>query len=92
MHTELTSVAPNPFNPATTIRFLLGAEGPVFLAVHDVTGRRVRLLSHAVLAAGDHAVRWDGRADDGRPAASGVYLISLQTRAGIDTKKVALAR
>ncbi len=90
--TELTSIVPNPFNPATTVRFALGTEGPVFLAVHDVTGRRVRLLSHAVLAAGDHAVRWDGRADDGRPAASGVYLISLKTGAGTDTKKVVLAR
>jgi hypothetical protein len=88
----LTSIAPNPFNPATTVRFVVGAEGPVFLAVHDVSGRRVRLLSHAVLAAGDHAVRWDGRADDGQPAASGVYLISLQTGAGVDARKVVLAR
>jgi hypothetical protein len=36
---------PNPFNPSTLIRFSLAQEGPVELAIYDVSGRLVRTLS-----------------------------------------------
>ncbi|NMC43767.1 MAG: T9SS type A sorting domain-containing protein [candidate division Zixibacteria bacterium] len=68
---------PNPFNPATTIRFDLPASGYARLEVFNIAGQRVRTLADGFLAAGSHAVVWDGRADDGRPVASGVYLYRL---------------
>ncbi len=60
---------PNPFNPAVTLALRGGEEGWRARVV-DLTGRAVRLLH----AEGTVAV-WDGRGEDGRPVASGVYLV-----------------
>ena len=37
----LSAPYPNPFNPATTIRYAVPTPGPVHLDVFDVLGRRV---------------------------------------------------
>lgn len=75
---------PNPFNPATELRFALGRPLPVTVEIYDVAGRMVRrLLQAAPLAAGPHAVTWDGCDDGGRAAASGAYV--ARVRAGART-------
>jgi hypothetical protein len=77
--TELRGNAPNPFNPATEIRFALRETGPVDLAIYDLNGRLVRTLSNgARLPAGDHAVAWDGRSDSGKELPSGLYLVRFE--------------
>lgn len=73
----LAGNAPNPFNPRTTINFGLAAPGRARLDIFDVRGRLVRTLLDADLAAGDHAVTWDGCDDQGRGAASGSYFCRL---------------
>jgi hypothetical protein len=73
------TVAPNPFRLATSVAFDLPRAGRVRVTVHDVAGREVRVLADGALPAGRHVRAWDGRGADGRPAASGVYLI----RAGL---------
>lgn len=78
----LAPAAPNPFARATTLAFALPAAGRATLAIHDVAGRRVRVLADGELPAGPHAVRWDGRTDGGALAAPGVYLAVLETAAG----------
>jgi hypothetical protein len=69
--------SPNPFNPATTIVFRLPAAAPVDLTIYDVRGRRVVSLLHESRAAGEHRVRWNGRAGDGSAVASGTYFLVL---------------
>jgi len=73
------AVAPNPFNPATVLTFEAAASGPVRVTVHDLRGRLVRTLVDGTLAAGPHAVRWDGRDGDGRPSPAGVYLARVES-------------
>jgi len=69
---------PNPFNASTTIAFDVSGTVPVRLVVYDVLGRRVRTLySGELLTAGHYRTSWNGRDDEGRPAASGVYLYQL---------------
>jgi hypothetical protein len=51
---------PNPFNSATQIRFELDREGPVELAVFNLTGQRVATLVRGAWPAGRYAVPWDG--------------------------------
>jgi hypothetical protein len=77
MKFALEQNAPNPFNPSTTIRFVLPEAGRVRLIVYDVTGRVVRTLANVQRNAGAHAVVWNGRDDVGRAAASGVYVYRL---------------
>jgi hypothetical protein len=68
---------PNPFNPSTTIRYSLGAAGPVRFEVFDVLGRCVALLIDGVQAAGAHEAKWDAAT-----AAGGVYYGRLTAGAG----------
>lgn len=71
--------SPNPFNPRTTIQYGVAARGPARLALYDVRGRRVRLLLDLPdLAPGVYRAVWDGRDDQGREVASGVYLSQLR--------------
>lgn len=66
---------PNPFNPATTIRFEMADPGRAQVSVYDVAGRRVRTLVDGEFAVGVHEARWDGRSSDGSPVSSGVYYV-----------------
>ncbi|MEW6754878.1 MAG: FG-GAP-like repeat-containing protein [Candidatus Latescibacterota bacterium] len=87
---------PNPFNGSTVIRFGLPARGPVELAVYNLAGQRVATLVRGERGAGTHAVTWDGRAEDGRPLATGVYLCHLRTggqaSGRVQTRKLLLVR
>jgi hypothetical protein len=83
---------PNPFNPATTITFVLEREEFVTLGVYDLSGRLVRTLSRGVRGPGRHHEEWDGRDAGGEPAPSGTYLYRLITPRRTETRKMALVR
>lgn len=83
---------PNPFAAATAIRFDLAATGPVRVAVHDVTGRRVRTLASGTFSPGAHEVRWDGLDDARRPAPNGTYFVRLEDGLGARTVRVSALR
>jgi hypothetical protein len=85
--------APNPFNPATTVRYSVGREGAdVDLVVYDVTGRVVRVLADGPHTAGDHEARWDGRDDRGRACASGVYFYRLSVDGWSESRRMVLLK
>jgi len=91
--TELRGNAPNPFNPATEIRFALRATGPVDLAIYDLAGRLVRTLARGDrLAAGDHVRAWDGRSDAGAELPSGVYLVRFEAGGVESAHKITLMK
>jgi hypothetical protein len=77
---ELPAVAvyPNPFNPATTIRFKLNAPALVTLQIFDLRGALVKTLVERELDAGVHEQRWNGRDNFGRAVASGMYFYRLR--------------
>jgi hypothetical protein len=83
---------PNPFNPSTTIRFSVPAAGRAQLAILDLRGRRIATLVDGELAAGTHAVVWDGRDSGGAATASGVYLYRLTTSTGVATRRLTLVK
>jgi glucose/arabinose dehydrogenase len=76
-------VRPTPTRGPLDVSFRLAESVPVTVAVHDVRGRLVRVIESATLAAGEHALRWDGRDASGASIASGVYY--LRVRAGSRT-------
>ena len=83
-------VSPNPFNPRTEVRFTLAAAGPARIDVYDVAGRHVATLADGSFEAGAHRIVWDGRNDQGRTTASGVYLVVLRGGEERLTRKVTL--
>jgi hypothetical protein len=88
----LSQPFPNPFPPGGRVAFTVGAEGPVSLAIYDVSGARVRTLADGVLAPGRYERAWDGKDEAGHLAASGVYFARLT--AGLDeaNRKIVLVR
>jgi hypothetical protein len=89
---RLFDAVPNPFNPATTIGYVVEDAGFTELIVYDVVGRRVRTLVSGVLPAGSHEVVWRGRDDNGGRVASGVYLYQLRSNSLVETKKLVLLK
>ncbi|MBL7994242.1 choice-of-anchor B family protein [bacterium] len=79
---------PNPFNPSTTIEYDMPEDGRLSIVVYNLLGQKVRTLYDAQRSAGRYTVIWDGRHDNGREAASGIYLYRLQTKNFIQTKRM----
>jgi len=69
---------PNPFNPATTLRYTLPARTQVRLDIYNVLGQEVRTLVQQEQEPGFYTLTWDGLDQAGQPAASGVYFGRLQ--------------
>lgn len=71
---QLAPNYPNPFNPATTIRYQLPVDGHVQLTVYDMQGRLVKTLVDQAQLTGTHEVVFDATG-----LASGAYLYKLTT-------------
>jgi flagellar hook capping protein FlgD len=76
---QLFANIPNPFNPATTIRYEVDRAGPVTVEIFDLSGRLVRTLLSARQEPGPHGVPWNGTDTQDRHVASGVYVVRLQS-------------
>jgi hypothetical protein len=83
---------PNPFNSSTVIRFALPQSEDVELSVFNLAGQKVATLLDGRRRAGEYSLNWDGRDDEERELASGVYLYRLQAGEKIETRKLVLVR
>jgi hypothetical protein len=91
LRTALYPNTPNPFNPATAIRFDLAAAGHVRLVIYDVAGRRVRMLVNAQIPAGaGKSAVWDGLDDAGHRASTGLYFCRFEAPGLVATRKMLL--
>ena len=90
---QLHEPFPNPFNPATTLRYELPRAGRVELRIYDVAGRLVReLRTGGVEAAGRREATWDGRDDAGRIAAAGAYVARLSVGGEVLSRRLLLVK
>jgi len=78
---------PNPFNPSTTINFMLNRAGSARLTVYDITGRAVTTLAEQSFTAGQHSIVWNAQG-----LASGIYLVRLESAGQFDTHKITLLK
>jgi hypothetical protein len=78
---------PNPFNPSTKISFGLPQRSDVVLKVFNTLGQEVAELVNESLEAGTHSYNFDAS-----KLTSGVYVYSLQTDAGVISKKMTLVK
>ncbi len=73
----LLSLAPNPFNPTTTISLALPQASRLKLEIFDILGRQVSLLADEERPSGTH--QW---VVDGSSWASGTYFLSYRLSPG----------
>jgi hypothetical protein len=90
--TELKSVYPNPFNPNTTISYVLAQPSDVLITIFNMRGQEVRSFERSNVAAGPQNLAWDGKDQKGSSLASGVYYIRMQTGADSFFKKAVLMK
>jgi len=83
---------PNPFNPVTTISFVLPRQMDVDLVIYDVLGRKVRTLLSGKQQAGGHKVLWNGTNDRGQVVGSGIYFYRLKTENYDKTMRMLLVK
>jgi len=88
----LAPAYPNPFNATITIPFAMAKGEPVRVWVANSAGQVVRVLWDQEAGAGRHQLQWDGRDSSGRSAASGVYLVQMQTRDLAHRQKITLLK
>jgi hypothetical protein len=88
----IAGVAPNPFNPRTTVQLDVPHDGRVSLRVYDLRGRLVAEPFVGTLTAGRHAVEWDGQDRGGHAASAGIYLLRLDDGQRQVTAKAVLAK
>ncbi len=81
---QLEQNYPNPFSGSgisgrsnTLIAFSLPAASQVSVSIYSITGQLVREIVNGEMAAGRHAISWDGRNQVSEVVAAGTYLYRL---------------
>ncbi len=77
---------PNPFNPATTFRFIVNRPGMVQIAIFSVEGRYIETVYNSYCETGWKEVSWNSSS-----MSSGVYFARFSTFSGTATKKAKIA-
>ncbi|MBD3163482.1 MAG: hypothetical protein GF346_13400 [Candidatus Eisenbacteria bacterium] len=85
-------ILPNPSSWGSEVHFRLPAAGPVRLDVFGAHGRRQATLVDRRFEAGEHAIPWAGRDDEGRRLGTGVYFVRLVTDQAASVRKLVLLR
>lgn len=78
---------PNPFNPTTTIAFVLDQTSRVTLTVYDIMGRHLQTLTDTVYDPGTHRIPFDGSR-----LSSGLYIYTMDTDTGRQSRKMLLVK
>jgi len=84
---SLSQNFPNPFNPVTSIKYVVGSQQFVTLKVYDVLGNEIATLIDEEKPVGTYEVDFDGT---GLP--SGIYFYKLKANNYIQTKKMVLLK
>jgi hypothetical protein len=88
----LTLTGASPVHAVAMLRLAVARRGLVHVAVYDVLGRRVRTLLDGWVSEGATMLEWDGRAEQGAPAGSGIYFVRATGTAGRAVVRVPLLR
>jgi hypothetical protein len=90
--TALYQNRPNPFNPATVIRYELAQPGPVVIRIYNLGGALVRTLVDEHHEAGSYEVAWRGKDARGQQVSSGVYFYRLTAGPYTETRRMLLLK
>jgi len=87
---------PNPFNPATTIKFLISPQSvhvkTKFIKIFNSLGQLVAVIDISHMLPGLHEIRFNGRDFFGNPLPSGLYFVSLQIGQQTSTIRMTLVK
>jgi hypothetical protein len=88
----LYNAYPNPFNPSTTLCFGLPSAGIVKLDIYNIKGQKVKSLLNEQCLPGKSKVVWDGKDDNGKSVASGLYFAKISSGGQNASRKLVLVK
>ena len=83
---------PNPFNPTTVIRYQVPRAEKVTITVYNLLGREIKVLVNEAKPVGYISIIWDGRDNDNREVANGIYICKMVTGRFSKTIKMILLK
>jgi hypothetical protein len=83
---------PNPFNPECVIAYALPIDCQVKLSIYNILGQKVKVLVDEYQSAGYKSAKWDGKDDQGRDMASGIYFYRIEAGNFVQSKKMLLMK
>lgn len=83
---------PNPAPSSSTMSFSTPHSADVDLKIIDVRGRLVKHITTGRYDSGVHQFLWNGKDEQGRSLASGVYFCRLKTGGKVQQQRVTLVR
>jgi hypothetical protein len=83
---------PNPFNPVTSIPYVLPKRLYISLIVYDLLGRQIKILEKGEKSAGQYTAQWDGTDKRGKQVSNGVYIVRMVVGSFALSKKLILSR
>ena len=86
--TKLLGNYPNPFNPSTSINYVLSEDGFVSLKIFNTLGEEVATLVNEYQVAGIKSAVWEGRNNVGSQVASGIYVYRLTAGDVVESEKM----
>jgi hypothetical protein len=84
---SLSQNFPNPFNPTTSIKYLISSNSRVSLKVYDVLGNEVATLVDEFKSVGSYETDFNASS-----LSSGIYFYKLQAGSFSETKKMILLK
>ena len=84
---QLKQNFPNPFNPVTSIEYVIPFEDKIILTIYNILGEEIARLIDERQPAGEYEVTWNAA-----NAASGIYFYRLQAGDFVQTRKMVLLK
>lgn len=91
-HFQLQGNYPNPFNSRTSLHFTVTETEQVRISIYNMTGELLATVLEQTVQPGSHIAHWDGRDEQGRSAASGVYWAVVRAGKEVHRLKMALIK
>ena len=83
---------PNPFNPVTTISYVIQKDGFVNVSIYDMMGRIVKTLVNSQQSHGNKFLSWNATDSRNRLVPAGVYLYKIEFGEFVSTRKMILLK
>jgi hypothetical protein len=83
----LSNAYPNPFNPTTSVKLGIPADGFVSIKIYNLMGQVVATLHEGDLTANSYTFTWDAV-----NVASGMYFLKAETAGNVDVQKIMLMK
>jgi len=83
---------PNPYSINTTISYGIPKSGTVSLKIYNIKGQLVKTIVNEHKEKGYYTEIWDGRNDNGKKLANGIYFYKIKIEGKSKVKKMLLLR